>query len=161
VRYGPKAGGDIHRYNATEADICPYLWHNGRYPDSEAYRRLQAGGFADYRLRIGGLVATPVELSIDDLRVLPAQEQITQHFCIQGWSGVAEWGGVSMSTILDLVTPDPAAKWVVFYSLGEGADGGIYYDAHPIGHMRAALTMLAYDMNNAPLSFGHGAPLRL
>ena len=88
-------------------------------------------------------------------------EQITQHFCIQGWSGVAKWGGVSMQTIVDLVAPEPEAKWVVFYSLGDGADKGIYYDAHPIEHMSHHLTMLAYDMNDEPLSFGHGAPLRL
>jgi methionine sulfoxide reductase catalytic subunit len=64
-------------------------------------------------------------------------------------------------TILDLVKPRPEANWVVFYSLGDGADMGIYYDAHPIEHMSHHLTMLAYDMNNEPLSFGHGAPLRL
>jgi hypothetical protein len=78
-----------------------------------------------------------------------------------GWSGVAKWGGVSMQTIMDLVRPRPEAKWVVFYSLGEGADKGVYYDAHPIEHMGHHLTMLAYDMNGEPLSFGHGAPLRL
>ena len=66
-----------------------------------------------------------------------------------------------MTTILDLVQPLPEARWVVFYALGEGADGGPYYDAHPIEGMRSPLAMLAYDMNNAPLSFGHGAPLRL
>ncbi|MCX4884834.1 molybdopterin-dependent oxidoreductase [Streptomyces turgidiscabies] len=152
---------DVSPGEYTEKDISPYFWHNGRYPDSAEYKALQAGGFADYRLRIGGLVAHPAELSLDDLRKQPAHEQITQHFCIQGWSGVAKWGGVSMATILDLVTPDPHAKWVVFYSLGEGSDGGTYYDAHPIEHMRSKLAMLAYDMNDEPLSFGHGAPLRL
>ena len=103
----------------------------------------------------------PVELDLTQLRALPHHEQITQHFCIQGWSGIAKWGGVSMQTLLDLVKPHPDAKWVVFYSLGEGADKGVYYDAHPIEHMSHHLTMLAYDMNGYPLSFGHGAPLRL
>jgi thiosulfate reductase cytochrome b subunit len=55
----------------TEADISPYFWHNGHYPDSDEYRALQAGGFADYRLRINGLVARPVELSLTELRALP------------------------------------------------------------------------------------------
>lgn len=50
---------------------------------------------------------------------------------------------------------------MVFYSLGEGADKGVYYDPHPIGHMRHHPTMLAYDVSSEPLSFGHGAPLRL
>jgi DMSO/TMAO reductase YedYZ molybdopterin-dependent catalytic subunit len=66
-----------------------------------------------------------------------------------------------MQTILDLVRPKPEAKWVVFYSLGDGPDKGLYYDAHPIEQMRHELTMLAYDMNGEPLTYGHGAPLRL
>jgi len=145
----------------SEKDISPYLWHNGQYPDSDEYKALFDGNFADYRLRINGLVEHPVDLGVAQLRGLPHHEQITQHFCIQGWSGVAKWGGVSMQTIVDLVKPRPDAKWVVFYSLGDGPDKGIYYDAHPIEHMSHHLTMLAYDMNDEPLSFGHGAPLRL
>lgn len=145
----------------TEKDISTYFWHNGKYPETPEYSALFDGRFADYRLRIDGLVENPVELGLDELRALPRHEQITQHFCIQGWSGVAKWGGVSMQTILDLVKPKPEAKWVVFYSLGDGADGGRYYDAHPVQQMRYRLTMLAYDMNGEPLSYGHGAPLRL
>jgi sulfoxide reductase catalytic subunit YedY len=152
---------DVSPGEYTEKDISPYFWHNGRYPDSPEYRALQAGDFVDYRLRIGGLVDHPVELSLAELRQLPQHDQTTQHFCIQGWSGIAKWGGVSMSTIVGLVSPDPRARWVIFYSLGEGSDGGTYYDAHRIEHMHSPLTMLAYDMNDQPLSFGHGAPLRL
>jgi thiosulfate reductase cytochrome b subunit len=144
-----------------EHDISPYFWHNGRYPDSDEYQALFDGGFAGYRLHVGGLVTNPVDLSLADLRALPHHEQITQHFCIQGWSGIAKWGGVSMATILQLVEPSPEAKWVVFYSFGEGADRGSYYDVHPIDQMSYHLTMLAYDMNGEPLSYGHGAPLRL
>jgi sulfoxide reductase catalytic subunit YedY len=145
----------------TEADISPYFWHNGKYPHTDEFRRLQDDGFAAYRLDIHGLVANPVRLSLEDLHGLPYHEQITQHFCIQGWSGVAKWGGVSMSTILDIVRPTPEANWVVFYSFAPGADEGLYYDVHPIEQMNNHLTMLAYDMNGEPLSFGHGAPLRL
>jgi len=145
----------------TEKDLSPYFWHNGKYPETPEYRALFEGQFKDYRLHVGGLVDNPVELSLEQLRALPRHEQITQHFCIQGWSGVAKWGGVSMRAILDLVRPRPEARWVVFYSLGDGPDGGPYYDAHPIEQMRYHLTMLAYDMNDQPLSYGHGAPLRL
>ncbi len=145
----------------TEKDISPYLWHNGHYPESDEYREMFNDSFADYRLHVGGLVEHPQELDLVTLRSLPYHEQITQHFCIQGWSGVAKWGGVSMSTILELVRPKPEARWVVFYSLGDGPNGGIYYDAHPIEQMEYQLTMLAYDMNGEPLDYGHGAPLRL
>jgi sulfoxide reductase catalytic subunit YedY len=145
----------------SERDISPYFWHNGAFPQTEEYRRLFDSGFASYRLRIHGLVNSPVELTLQEVRALPSHEQITQHFCIQGWSGVARWSGVSMASILDLVRPKPEARWLVFYSLGDGPDGGLYYDAHPIEQMRNPLTMLAYDMNGEPLSYGHGAPLRL
>ncbi len=145
----------------TEKDISPYLWHNGKYPETDEYRALFDNDFADYRLQITGLIDNPVELDLTQLRALPYHEQITQHFCIQGWSGVAQWGGVSMQTIVDLVKPHPEVEWVVFYSLGDGPDGGIYYDAHPIEQMSYQLTMLAYDMNGESLDYGHGAPLRL
>ena len=145
----------------AEKDISPYFWHNGKYPESDEYKNLRAGNFADYRLRINGLVDNPVELDLVQLRALDHHEQITQHFCIQGWSGVAKWGGVSMQSIMDLVRPIPEAKWVIFYSFAEGSDEGVYYDAQPIEQMHYELTMLAYDMNGQALSFGHGAPVRL
>ena len=96
-----------------------------------------------------------------DLKALPKQEQITTHFCIQGWSGVAKWGGVPMRDILDIVKPTPDARYAVFYSFAEGSDGGRYYDVHEMHNMRHRLTILAYEMNGAPVSVLHGAPLRL
>ncbi|MBS9533898.1 molybdopterin-dependent oxidoreductase [Mycobacterium sp. M1] len=144
-----------------EKHISPYFWHNGTYPETVEYKELYAGDFKDWRLNVYGLVEHPVSFTLDELKALPYHEQITQHFCIQGWSGVAKWGGVSMQTILDIVKPLPTAKWVIFYSLAPGADGGIYYDAHDILQMSHHLTMLAYNMNDEPLDYGHGAPLRL
>jgi methionine sulfoxide reductase catalytic subunit len=141
----------------SEKDISPYFWHNGAFPTTDYYRQLFGEGFASWRLRIHGLVDNPVELSLDEVRALPHHERITQHFCIQGWSGVAKWGGVSMQDILDLVRPRAEVHWVVFYSLGDGPDGGLYYDAHPIEQMPYHLTMLAYEMNGKPLSYGHGS----
>ena len=130
-------------------------------PNSKEFDDLVAENFASYRLRVGGLVGTPREFSLADLKAMAKQEQITTHFCIQGWSGVAEWGGVPMHNILDLVKPMPAARYAVFYSLADGADGGRYYDVHSIENMRHELTILAYEMNGKPVSVLHGAPLRL
>ncbi|MEW6270310.1 MAG: molybdopterin-dependent oxidoreductase [Thermodesulfobacteriota bacterium] len=147
----------------TERDVSPHFWPNGTEPQSPEYQRLLAGRFAGYVLRIGGLVEKPVELSLDEIRALPRREQITQHYCIQGWSGVAKWGGVPMAEILRLVRPRPEARYVVFYSFAHGpAEGeGLYYDVHQLAHMHHASTILAYEMNGKPLSELHGAPLRL
>ena len=145
----------------SEKDISPHFWPNGTMPKSAEFDALVATEFADYRLRIGGLVENPVELSFAELKAMPKQEQITTHFCIQGWSGVAKWGGVPMRDILDLVEPTPEARYVVLYSLADGSDGGRYYDTHSLANMRHELTILAYEMNGAPVSVLHGAPLRL
>jgi thiosulfate reductase cytochrome b subunit len=144
-----------------EADISPHFWLNGKMPDSDEFRHLVDTGFAGYRLSVRGLVERPCELSLDDLRALPHQDQITQHFCIQGWSGVAKWGGVPMRDLCRLVVPTPEARWVVFYSFGSGSDGGVYYDAHLLEQMHNDLTLLAYEMNGESLPVVHGAPLRL
>ena len=145
----------------TEQDISPHFWPNGTMPNSAEYDALVAEHFAHYKLRVGGLVEIPREFSLADLKAMHKQEQITTHFCIQGWSGVARWGGVPMRDILDLVRPLPEARYAVFYSLADGSEGGRYYDVHEIFNMRHRLTILAYEMNGGPLSVLHGAPLRL
>ena len=96
----------------TEKDISPFFWVNGTLPGSPAYDALAVGGFAGYRLRISGLVDAPREFSLADLQAMPKQEQITTHFCIQGWSGVARWGGVPMRHILDLARPTAEVRYV-------------------------------------------------
>lgn len=145
----------------TEKDISPYFWPNGTMPASAEFNELVAGSFSGYRLRIGGLAEHAQSLSLAELKAIAKQEQITTHFCIQGWSGVAKWGGVPMRSIIDLVQPTTDAHYVVFYSFADGGEGGRYYDVHKIGNMRHELTLLAYEMNGAPLSILHGAPLRL
>ena len=149
------------RKTYQEKDISPFFWPNGHLPDSPEYERLLRGRFAGYRLRVDGLVDNPMELGLAILRDFPKHEQVTQHYCIQGWSGVARWSGVRMADILGMVKPKPEAKWVVFYSFGAGPVGGRYYDCHKIEHMRHELTILAYEMNGEPLNVSHGAPLRL
>lgn len=144
-----------------DKDIAPYLWPNGMEPDSDEYKQLCKNNFADYKLRISGLVSDATEFSYDQLKEMPKQEQVTNHFCIQGWSGVAKWGGVRMTTIMDKVKPLPEAKFVLFYSYGGGSDGGFYWDAHRIENMRHDMTILAYELNGKPLPVLHGAPLRL
>jgi len=154
-RWAPKA-------TYSDKDISPYFWINGHLPTSAEYERLKAGNWADYTLRVDGLVENPVELTYAQLRSMPVQSQITQHYCIQGWSAVGEWAGVPMRTICELVKPAANAAWVVFYSFGDGAGGeGRYYDCHPIANMYHEQTILAYDLNGEPLNESHGAPVRL
>lgn len=145
----------------SEDEIAPHLWPNGKMPSTEEYEAMAAEDFAHYRLRIFGEVENPQELTLQEAKALPRQEQITAHHCIQGWSGVAKWAGVPMRDICDLVKPKPEVRFVVFYSFVEGPDGGLYYDVHKLSHMYHRLTILAYELNGEPLGLVHGAPLRL
>ena len=100
-------------------DISPFFWANGKVPTCEEWKALAADDFKDYRLKVYGLVENPVELSLDDLRALGKKTQITLHHCIQGWSGIAEWGGLPLAELIDWSGRDPPQA-VVFYSFGEG-----------------------------------------
>ena len=149
------------RTHYTRADISPYFWPNGRLPTSTDWIELGPGRRQGFRLSVGGLVENPVELSIDDMQALVKQEQITLHHCIQGWSGIAAWGGLPLAELVKMVRPLPEARVVVFRSYGEGHYGGEYYDTLTLENVTHPEALLAYEMNYEPLSDLHGAPLRL
>lgn len=142
-------------------DISPFLWPNGKMPTSDEWKTLAAQDFKDYRLKVSGLVENPVELSLEEIRAMGKKTQITLHHCIQGWSGIAEWGGLPMAELIRLVRPKPEARVAVFYSFGEGLEGGQYYDSHSLANLMHPQTLLAYEMNGKPLPALHGPPLRL
>ena len=154
-------GGHAPRTQYTRSDISPFFWPNGRMPSSQQWKALATNHFKDYRLRVYGLVENPVELSLDEIKAMGEKTQITLHHCIQGWSGIAEWGGLPMLDLMKRVRPLPDARAILFYSFSEGAGGGQYYDSHTIENMRHPQALLAYEMNYQPLTDVHGAPLRL
>jgi methionine sulfoxide reductase catalytic subunit len=144
-----------------ESDISPYFWTNGTLPKRELWDRLLQRGPQGCTVKVFGKVTLPQEFTVDQLREIGFREQITEHYCIQGWSGIAKWGGTPMVKLLELVKPDSSARYVVFYSHADGADGGRYYDVHTLSNMEHELTLLAYEMNGQSLNIYHGAPLRL
>ncbi len=149
------------RAEYTRSDISPRFWPNGKMPTSEEWRALAADDYRNFRLRVYGLVENPVELSLNEIIAMGKQEQTTLHHCIQGWSGIAEWGGLSLTKLMELVRPQTEAKVIVFHSFGEGLYGGEYYETHSMENALHPQSLLAYEMNYQPLSAVYGAPLRL
>ncbi len=152
------------RVEYRRRDISPYLWPNhARLPDSSPeWCALRDEDFRGYRLKVHGLVENPVELSLEQLQAMGKQQQITLHHCIQGWSGIAEWGGLPFAELIERVRPKPEAQWVMFYSFAAGGEGGDrYYDSHSIHDLRHPQSLLAYEMNGERLPILHGRPLRL
>ncbi|MFZ2002312.1 MAG: molybdopterin-dependent oxidoreductase [Candidatus Sulfotelmatobacter sp.] len=151
----------IPQQHYSEQQISPYFWPNGKMPVREDWKRLAESGFRDFRLKVGGLVENPVELSLADIAKLGHVEHITMHHCIQGWSGIAKWGGIPMKMLIDLVRPKPEAKVVAFFSFGEALYGGAYYDTQRMENLLKAECLLASQMNGRQLPELYGAPLRL
>lgn len=153
--------GARSRQAYTLADISPVFLVNGDRPTSPEFLTLLLTDFDDYRLVVRGLVGRPLELSLADLRALPKRTQMTKHHCIQGWTGIAEWGGVSVADILELCQPCATARYLVFHSYSLDHANQPYYESLALDVARHPQTILAYEMNGAPLELPHGAPLRL
>ena len=128
---------------------------NGKPPESEDFRRLQANGFAGWQLQVEGLVSRPGSFSLATLKAQPSRSQITQLICEEGWSYIAEWTGTPLAHLLELTGVRAQARYMIAYAFDGWVDSIDLDDAiHP-------QTLLTYGMNSADLSVVHGGPLRL
>ena len=154
----------------SEKDISPFHWVNTRPPDlvqSPEWVALRDNGFRDFRLEVGGLVREGRSFSLEELKAITAQDQITMHTCMQGWTGIAKWSGVPLREVLAQVEPLDGANYVMVESFGTAQH---MHDGRPVEPYYTVLTkdmamedetILAWGMNGAPLHEMYGAPLRL
>ncbi|MGC1677628.1 MAG: molybdopterin-dependent oxidoreductase [Candidatus Binataceae bacterium] len=110
----------------------------------------------NWTLTVGGLVARPAMLTINQLRQMPTTDMRIRHHCVEGWSAVASWQGVKVSEIARMVGAAPEARFVEFRSFDNG-----YWSSWDQASALHPQTILAYGMNGHPLYPEHGAPLRL
>jgi len=178
------AGRKAMAQEFIEADIAPSFRSNGTLmPVGKLYEGMVNSNFANWKLEVGGLVETPLALSLADLRAMPSRTQITRHDCVEGWSAIAKWTGVPLHHILDQVKPLPNAQYVVFRCADamdddedeaspdenkEKTDAVVaakpdstYYESMDMDDAYHIQTILAYDLNGKPLPVSNGAPLRL
>jgi DMSO/TMAO reductase YedYZ molybdopterin-dependent catalytic subunit len=125
-------------------------------PFNEAFKRLQAGRFTDWRLSVNGMVAQPASFSLDQLKSYPSQNQITMIQCEEGWSYIAEWIGVPLSHVLEVVGVLPQARYVVYTSIDPD-----WWESIDMADALHPQTFLTYGMNGGELPVGNGGPLRL
>ena len=140
----------------SRSQISKRPFANELAPFSDAFKRLQAGGFADWRLTVDGLVDRPGSFSLAQLRSYPRRSQITEVVCEEGWSYIAEWIGVPLAHVLDLVGAQPHAKYVVYFSIERD-----WWDSMDMADVLHPQTFLTYGMNGDELPVGNGGPLRM
>ena len=142
--------------------ISPIFRANGTAnPNTPEYKALWRNDFADWRLRIDGRVAHPLSLSLSQLRALPHREQITRHDCVEGWSAIGKWRGVPLKTILDGAGLRSDTRYLVFHCADTMGNGSAYYESIDLVDAFHPQTILAFALNDRPLSVANGAPLRL
>jgi DMSO/TMAO reductase YedYZ molybdopterin-dependent catalytic subunit len=129
---------------------------NGKPFDGEDFKRLQAGGFKDWKLAVDGMVARPTTLSLGDLKSMPSSSQITQLACEEGWSFIAEWTGVPLVHVLNSVGIHPQARYVLYFSMQSD-----WLDSMDMADALHPQTFLTYGLNGGDLPVGHGGPLRM
>ncbi len=147
----------------TETDLSPVFRSNGTdNPDNPEYQALAIHTFADYRLQVAGLVEQPGAFSLADLRALPSRSQITRHDCVEGWSAIGKWKGTRLSALLEHVRATPKPRYVVFFCADPiGSRGERYYESIDLEDAYHPQPILAYELNDQPLPFANGAPIRI
>ena len=129
---------------------------NETTPLSNEFLRLQAGGFADWRLTLDGMVAHPTVFSLADLKSLPTRNQITEVACEEGWSYIAEWIGTPLSEVLHCVSTLPQVRYVVYRSIQSE-----WWESIDMADALHPQTFLTMGMNDGDLPVGFGGPLRM
>jgi DMSO/TMAO reductase YedYZ molybdopterin-dependent catalytic subunit len=125
-------------------------------PLGEKFQRLQDGAFVDWRLAVDGMVARPASFSLAELKSFPHSTQITFIACEEGWSYIAEWSGVPLAHVLNLVGALPQARYVVYRSIQPD-----WWDSIDMADALHPQTLLTLGMNGGELPVPFGGPLRL
>ena len=131
-----------------------------RDPGTADYTAMVANNFADYRLKVGGLVDRPLSVSLPQLRQMPSRAQITRHDCVEGWSAIAKWQGPKLGALLKAAQMRDSARYIVF-TCADLYRGANYYESIDLVDAFHPQTILAWALNDQVLDVAHGAPVRL
>ena len=145
-------------FNATalapvfaESDITKPFPFNAYYSENEA--PVVSG--SSYKLELGGMIGDRKPWTLEQLRALPQQSQITRHCCVEGWSAIGKWGGVPFRSFLEKVGADLTSKYVGFRC----ADN--YYSSIDMATALHPQTILALTYADQPLPVKYGFPMKL
>ena len=140
----------------TRSEISKDPFANEVDPLGEKFQRFRDGAFLDWRLTVDGMVARPMSFSLAQLKTFPHSTQITFIACEEGWSYIAEWSGVPLAHVLNLVGALPQARYVVYRSIQPD-----WWESIDMSDALHPQTLLTLGMNGGELPVPFGGPLRL
>lgn len=141
-------------FSVSQVSANPFA--NEVAPLGDEFQRLQRGAFADWRLTVDGMVTRPASFSVAELKSFPRRSHITMIQCEEGWSYIAEWTGVPLSHVLELVGALPQVRHVVYRSFQPD-----WWESIDMADALHPQTLLAHGMNGRDLPVGFGGPLRM
>jgi DMSO/TMAO reductase YedYZ molybdopterin-dependent catalytic subunit len=144
---------DPNRLAPTYADsmITRPFPFNAFYSEDEV-REIDGSSF---RLEVTGLVADKRQWTLSELRAMPQIDQVTRHICVEGWSAIGKWGGVSFASFLRRVGADLTAKYVGFKCSDD------YFTSIDMATALHPQTTLALTYDGQPLPPKYGFPMKL
>ena len=110
-----------------------------------------------YSLEVSGMVNDKHAWTLAELNALPQAEQITRHICVEGWSAIGKWGGVTFAEFLKRIGADTTAKYVGF----KCADDYFTSIDMPTALHPQTLLTLRYDGQVLPPQYGFPMKLRM
>ena len=134
-----------------ESAITKPFPFNAFYSEAEA-PRVDA---ANYKLELGGLIRDKAPWTLDKLYALPETSQITRHICVEGWSAIGKWSGVTFKTFLEHVGADLTAKYIGFKCADD------YYSSIDMATALHPQTLLTFKFADQLLPAAYGFPMKL
>jgi DMSO/TMAO reductase YedYZ molybdopterin-dependent catalytic subunit len=134
-----------------ESAITKPFPFNAFYSEAEA-PRVDA---ATYKLELGGLIRDKAPWTLDKLYELPEASQITRHICVEGWSAIGKWRGVTFKSFLERVGADLTAKYVGFKCADD------YYSSIDMATALHPQTLLTFKFADRILPAAYGFPMKL
>lgn len=109
----------------------------------------------DFELEVSGLVGNTKNWTLAELYALPQTSQVTRHICVEGWSAIGKWGGVTFSEFLKRIDADTTAKYVGFKCADD------YYTSIDMPTALHPQTLLAFTYDGQTLPRQYGYPMKL
>ena len=109
----------------------------------------------NFELELEGLIRERKPWTLKQLYALPQTSQITRHICVEGWSAIGKWGGVTFRTFLERVGADLSAKYVGFKCADD------YYTSIAMATALHPQTLLTFSFADQILPPKYGFPMKL
>lgn len=116
----------------------------------------QAVDINSYRLKVDGLVKTPLALTYDEVTAMHSEKKVIELNCVEGWTVTYLWQGVPIADLLQKAgDADPSAKVLIFHCV----DG--YTSSLPLDYVINRDIILGYKMNNITMPAERGYPFQV